>query len=191
MVKQENTDTVNQQQQQQMQSSTALISTSKPSLMDYMGSMTSVNTVREVNPGDSNTRETSVQPMEEPSSTTLPLDSIHAGQSMDINQIYDDVMQCVYDDVDTKYDDVVLAAATPDFVPVPPTRKRGLSMDKIAMGAATPAGIEDDGLDKPLPTTPNKPSIISKLSEKKNELMKEREKEAERRRLIEEQKRRE
>ena len=31
---------------------------------------------------------------------------------LDIGQIYDDVMQCVYDDVDVKYDDVTMLKNT-------------------------------------------------------------------------------
>ena len=139
----------------------------KPSV-DYMGSMSSVATVREIKSGSS------VQPAEEPSSSTNI-----AQDDLEINQIYDDVMQCVYDDVDTKYDDVVMLDDSNE-PPVPPMRKRGLSVDR---------GVQ--GVDKPLPTAPKNPSIITKISEKKNELLKEREKEQEKKKQIEEQRRKE
>ena len=133
--------------------------------VDYMGSMSSVATVRE------NNMSSSVQPIEEPSSSNIV-------EEMDMNQIYDDVMQCVYDDVDVKYDDLPLMEVNDP--PVPPVRKRGLSVDR---------GVQS--LDKPLPTAPKPPSIITILSEKKHELLKEREKEQERKRQIDEQKRKE
>lgn len=132
--------------------------------VDYMGSMSSVATVRE-------NKAQSVQPIEEPSSSNIVED-------IDMNQIYDDVMQCVYDDVDVKYDDLPMMDV--NGPPVPPVRKRGLSVDR---------GVQS--IDKPLPTAPKPPSIITILSEKKNELLKEREKEQERKKQIEEQKRKE
>ena len=162
--------TLVKQEEQQQQPCSSTISTikqepvRKPSV-DYMGSLSSVATVRE-----NKANSAVVQPLEEPSSSTNLIDD-----NLEINQIYDDVMQCVYDDVDTKYDDVEMLEP-----PVPPMRKRGLSVDH---------GVQ--GIDKPLPVAPKNPSIITKLSEKKNELLKEREKELERKKLIEEQKRKE
>jgi len=142
---------------------------------DYMGSLSSVTTVRE------NKAEQIIQPVQEPTSSTntdtLP-SSTNSGQvDSGLEAIYDD-NQGLYDDVDMKYDDVQIMDLEP---PVPPVRKRGLSVDR---GAA-------EGLDKPLPNAPKHPSIIAKLSEKKNELLKEREKEAEKKKQLEEQKRKE
>merc|ERR1712076_348372 len=112
-----------------------------------------------------------VQPAEEPSSTTwVPMDITE-----DIGQIYDDVMQCVYDDVDVKYDD--LALGDTGEAPVPPPRMRSGSMT-ASVG---------QGLEKPLPGLPRN-KIISKLEEKKNELILQREKEAEKKKQLEEQK---
>merc|ERR1712107_965020 len=97
-------------------------------------------------------------------------------------QIYDDVMQCVYDDVDIKYDDVEISMDQP---PVPPTRRRETNID---------ADIVIPELDKPLPAAPRN-NILTKLTEKKNELMTAREKEMEKKRRereeLEEQKRKE
>merc|ERR1711988_1118160 len=85
--------------------------------------------------------------------------------------------QCVYDDVDIKYDDVEILTWQP---PVPPLRKKDVS-------------IEPD-IDKPLPAAP-KNNILTKLTEKKNELMMAREKELEKKRKekeeLEEQRRKE
>merc|ERR1712050_629316 len=101
----------------------------------------------------------------------VPMDTL----DMDIGQIYDDVMQGVYDDVDVKYDDVNLITDQAE-PPVPPMRKRGLSVDH--------------GIEKPLPVVP-KNNIITKLAEKKNELLTAREKDLEKKKMLEEQKRKE
>merc|ERR1712079_342590 len=93
----------------------------------------------------------------------------------DLGQIYDDVMQCVYDDVDVKYDDLVQLGDASE-APVPPPRLRLSSVD---------AGVE-----KPLPGVPRN-KIISKIEEKKNEIILQREKEAEKKRQLEDQKRKE
>merc|ERR1712066_377750 len=89
-----------------------------------------------------------------------------------------DVMQCVYDDVDIKYDDVEILADQP---PVPPLRKKDVS-------------IEPPDIDKPLPAAPRN-NILTKLTEKKNELMTAREKELEKKKKekeeLEEQRRKE
>merc|ERR1719211_291394 len=99
------------------------------------------------------------------------------GLDLDIGQIYDDVMQCVYDDVDIKYDDVEILTDQP---PVPPLRKKDVS-------------IEPD-IDKPLPAAPRN-NILTKITEKKNELLTAREKEMEKKRKekeeLEEQRRKE
>jgi len=151
--------------------------TVKNPALDIMGSMTSVATVKENKPAaalgsNSGSLNTIQAPEAEQSSATpVPMDTL----DMDIGQIYDDVMQCVYDDVDVKYDDVNLITDQGE-PPVPPMRKRGLSVD--------------NGVDKPLPGVP-KNNIITKLAEKKNELLTAREKEQEKKRLIEEQKKKE
>merc|ERR1711892_1114414 len=108
---------------------------------------------------------------EEANAAPVPMDTL----DMDIGQIYDDVMQGVYDDVDVKYDDVHLITDQVE-PPVPPMRKRGLSVDH--------------GMEKPLPVVP-KNNVITKLAEKKNELLTAREKELEKKRLLEEQKKKE
>merc|ERR1712152_12526 len=96
---------------------------------------------------------------------------------------YDDVMQCVYDDVDIKYDDVTLLMDQP---PVPPQRRNKELETNID------ADIPD--IDKPLPAAPRN-NILTKLTEKKNEMIIAREKEIEKKRKereeIEEQKRKE
>merc|ERR1711922_122747 len=83
--------------------------------------------------------------------------------------------QCVYDDVDVKYDDLVQLGDASE-APVPPPRLRLSSVD---------AGVE-----KPLPGVPRN-KIISKIEEKKNEIILQREKEAEKKRQLEDQKRKE
>jgi len=127
-----------------------------------LGSVTSVATVKEVR-----------QSLPKES----PMDISEQGLDLDIGQIYDDVMQCVYDDVDIKYDDVEIL---PDQPPVPPLRKKDVS-------------LEPD-IDKPLPAAPRN-NILTKLTEKKNELMTAREKELEKKRKekeeLDEQKRKE
>jgi len=159
----------------------------RESLRHPMGSLTSVNTVKEMFPSNTlhshtntshHTSLTCIQPPEEPSSTTpLPMDITET----DIGQIYDDVMQCVYDDVDVKYDDLALRdTGDTGEAPVPPPR--------IRSGSVT-ASV-DQGLDKPLPGVPRN-KIISKLEEKKNELREQREREAEKKKQLEEQKRKE
>merc|ERR1712173_324110 len=100
--------------------------------------------------------------------TPLPMDITE-----DLGQIYDDVMQCVYDDVDVKYDDLVQLGDASE-APIPPPRLRLSSVDA--------------GFEKPLPgVLRNK--IISKIEEKKNEIILLREKEAEKKKQLEEQKR--
>ena len=138
----------------------------------HLGSLTSVATVREVKP-DPASGPAANSIVELAKSATPPIESL----DMDIGQIYDDVMQCVYDDVDVKYDDMnLLTEQTEAPAPVPPLRRRGLSVDQ--------------GVEKPLPITPRN-NIISKLAEKKNVLLTAREKELEKKRLIDEQRKRE
>merc|ERR1712038_1785967 len=148
----------------------------KEEAQEPLGSLTSVATVKEVRPA-----ATKDSP---PSQTFSPMDiseqnpTTMEGLDLDIGQIYDDVMQCVYDDVDIKYDDVEILADQP---PVPPLRKKDVS-------------IEPPDIDKPLPAAPRN-NILTKLTEKKNELMTAREKELEKKRKekeeLEEQKRKE
>merc|ERR1711971_952624 len=73
------------------------------------------------------------------------------------------------------YDDI--STLIQGEAPIPPLRKYGLS-------------VEED-IDKPLPVLPKNPSLLHKLSEKKEELLKEREKEKEKKRLYDEQKQKE
>merc|ERR1711994_1147539 len=79
---------------------------------------------------------------------------------------------------DIKYDDVEILADQP---PVPPRRKKDVS-------------IEPPDMDKPLPAAPRN-NILTKLTEKKNELMTARERELEKKKKekeeLEEQRRKE
>merc|ERR1711902_279858 len=118
--------------------------------------MTSVATVKENKPagellGSSSGSLNALQTQTETESAPapVPMDTL----DMDIGQIYDDVMQGVYDDVDVKHGDVNLITDQAE-PPVPPMRKRGLSVDH--------------GIEKPLPVVP-KNNIITKLAEKKKE----------------------
>merc|ERR1712079_362148 len=127
---------------------------------EALGSLTSVATV------------TTVKEVSQVVTKESPMD-ISDSLDLDIGQIYDDVMQCVYDDVDIKYDDVEILNDQP---PVPPLRKKDVS-------------IEPD-IDKPLPAAP-KNNILTKLTEKKNELMTAREKELEKKKKEKEAKKKE
>merc|ERR1711971_1287984 len=123
-----------------------------------LGALTSVATVKENNPISTPMDVTDIT-SESPGMTM---------DDLDIGQIYDDVMQCVYDDVDIKYDDVTLLMDQP---PVPPTRRRETNID---------ADIPDiPDIDKPLPAAPRN-NILTKLTGKKNEMLIAREKEMER-----------
>jgi len=138
-----------------------------------LGSLTSVATVKENNPISTPMDVTDIT-SESPGMTM---------DDLDIGQIYDDVMQCVYDDVDIKYDDVTLLMDQP---PVPPTRRRETNID---------ADIPDiPDIDKPLPAAPRN-NILTKLTGKKNEMLIAREKEMERKKKekeeLEEQRRKE
>merc|ERR1711953_600518 len=116
-----------------------------------------------------------VQPVQDPTSSTNTTTPLPMDITEDLGQIYDDVMQCVYDDVDVKYDDLVQLGDASE-APIPPPRLRLSSVD---------AGVE-----KPLPGVPRN-KIISKIEEKKNEIILLREKEAEKKRQLEDQKRKE
>jgi hypothetical protein len=113
---------------------------------------------------------------------------------LDVNTLYDDVLQCVYDDVDTKYDsiDLIQTDATP---PVPPIRKQRCSESVGRPAPPTPeseTGQEPETLDKPLPDTPSKvPAILTKLAggSKKNNSAKELEEQ--KKKELEEQKKKE
>merc|ERR1719264_2382001 len=133
-----------------------------------MGSLTSVATVKEMPPPQEQ-GACLVQPAEDPTSTTTPLPM---DITEDLGQIYDDVMQCVYDDVDVKYEDLVQLGDASE-APIPPPRLR--------------LGSVDAGVEKPLPGVPRN-KIISKIEEKKNEIILLREKEAEKKKQLEEQK---
>merc|ERR1719228_2942682 len=141
-----------------------------------MGSLTSVATVKEILPQPAAASSLPpggqmVQPVQDPTSSTNTTTPLPMDITEDLGQIYDDVMQCVYDDVDVKYDDLPLGDA-----PIPPPRLRASSVDH--------------GVEKPLPGVPRN-KIISKIEEKKNELISLREKEAEKKKQVEEQRRKE
>ncbi len=86
---------------------------------------------------------------------------------LDVNTLYDDVLQCVYDDVDTKYDTVqlMIEEAMP---PVPPARKQRPPESISRPAPPTPeteTEPEVEKPDKPLPDTPSKvPAILTKLA---------------------------
>ena len=150
----------------------------RESLRHPMGSLTSVATVKEIlpeQPASSSMPQMQVQPVQDPTSSTGTTTPLPMDITEDLGQIYDDVMQCVYDDVDVKYDDLVQLGDASE-APIPPPRLRLSSVD---------AGVE-----KPLPGVPRN-KIISKIEEKKNEIILQREKEAEKKKQIEEQKRKE
>ena len=148
----------------------------RESLRHPMGSLTSVATVKEILPEPAPSSLTQmVQPAQDPTSSTGTTTPLPMDITEDLGQIYDDVMQCVYDDVDVKYDDLVQLGDASE-APIPPPRLRLSSVD---------AGVE-----KPLPGVPRN-KIISKIEEKKNEIILQREKEAEKKKQIEEQKRKE
>merc|ERR1712061_868316 len=132
----------------------------RESLRHPMGSLTSVATVKEILPEPApSSLPQMVQPAQDPTSSTGTTTPLPMDITEDLGQIYDDVMQCVYDDVDVKYDDLV------------------------QLGDASEAPI-------PLPRVPRN-MIISKIEEKKNEIILLREKEAEKKKQLEEQKRKE
>ena len=149
-----------------------------------LGSLTSVATVKEcIKPDPPNFSPMDVTDITTESVNNVAMDTMDS-LDLDIGQIYDDVMQCVYDDVDVKYDDVTMLMDQP---PVPPQRRNkeletNIDADIIAE------------IDKPLPAAP-KNNILTKLTEKKNELLIAREKEIEKKRKekeeIEEQRRKE
>jgi len=148
----------------------------RESLRHPMGSLTSVATVKEILPEPAPSSLTQmVQPAQDPTSSTGTTTPLPMDITEDLGQIYDDVMQCVYDDVDVKYDDLVQLGDASE-APIPPPRLRLSSVD---------AGVE-----KPLPGVPRN-KIISKIEEKKNEIILLREKEAEKKKQMEEQKRKE
>ena len=145
-----------------------------------MGSLSSVATVREnVLTNDNVTNMTSA--------TSTPMDVVVDSLDLDIGQIYDDVMQCVYDDVDIKYDDVEIIMA--DQPPVPPQRQPRGERRETNIDADIHSSVSSD-LNKPLPAAPRN-NILTKLTEKKNELMEAREKEMEKKRELDEQRKRE
>ena len=145
----------------------------RESLRHPMGSLTSVATVKEILPEPKS--GSMVQPVQDPTSSTTTAIPLPMDIGDDLGQIYDDVMQCVYDDVDVKYDDLVQLGDASE-APIPPPRLR--------------LGSVEAGVEKPLPGVPRN-MIISKIEEKKNEIILLREKEAEKKKQLEEQKRKE
>jgi len=79
---------------------------------------------------------------------------------MDVDALYDDVMQCVYDDVDEGNGGQAEGGDGPAPPPAIPVRKRNMSL--IDLDA-----IPDDEMvvaERPLPGTPSKiPTIINKV----------------------------
>ncbi len=119
-----------------------------------LGSLTSVATVKE------NPANVAAVPVQAESTTN----STEA--AMDVDALYDDVMQCVYDDVAA---DAAAAASTTANnnvdeetpPPAPPIRKRNMSIVDLD---TLPVEEEAMMADKPLPGTPSKiPTIINKV----------------------------
>ncbi len=107
-----------------------------------MGSVTSVATIKE-----------------NKKSATITHD---LGESMDVDALYDDVMQCVYDDVDTKYDLIDHVDENPP--PLPPARTSTRTDDVPHEAPELPSP------EKPLPGTPSKlPTLLAKISGKSGE----------------------
>lgn len=76
-----------------------------------------------------------------------------------VSNSYEDIGQAVYDDVDTKYDQMDFSQSEP---PLPPVRKRPVS---TSINTIPPFPIEEPS--RPLPETPSKKSsLISKLKPK-------------------------
>ena len=105
---------------------------------------------------------TPILPMEEepvrppPKAATMNLKPLNDHETMD--EAYDEVIPCVYDDVDVKYDGM-------EFTPLPPVRKK--PMIQTVPPTACPLGDPLEEPTKPLPSTPSKkPSLISKLKPK-------------------------
>merc|ERR1719336_1555197 len=138
----------------------------RESLRHPMGSLTSVATVKEILPQPA-AAASSLPPggqMVQPVQDPTSSTNTTTPLPMDITE-----------DVDVKYDDLVQLGDASE-APVPPPRLRLSSVD---------AGVE-----KPLPGVPRN-KIISKIEEKKNEIILQREKEAEKKRQLEDQKRKE
>merc|ERR1711953_415171 len=101
----------------------------RESLRHPMGSLTSVATVKEILPERAAAASSlpqggqMVQPVQDPTSSTNTTTPLPMDITEDLGQIYDDVMQCVYDDVDVKYDDLVQLGDASE-APVPPPTLR-------------------------------------------------------------------
>lgn len=79
-------------------------------------------------------------------------------------EVYDEVIPCVYDEVDTKYDSMDFS----NEPPAPPIRKR---LPTNVVNTVPPTPIEEP--NRPLPQTPSKrPSLISKFKSDKKEKVK-------------------
>ena len=125
--------------------------------VEIMGSMTSVATVRENKPvasAPTTAMKTEAAVADSNTAAAQAVPAALVGATMDIDDVgalYDDVMQVVYDDVDTKYDGMTFG--DDEDPPLPPQRKRNMSVD-----------LQVDP-DKPLPGTPSKlPTIITKIT---------------------------
>ena len=167
------------------------LSSEYSALRQPLGSMTSVLTVRENNSGNDAVAAVDVSTAVSvscPSVTSNGNSAVATSELMDVEDIgaiYDDVMQCVYDDVDTKYDGIDFLS-TSNEPPVPPARKRITVHDTI------PPTIPITDPDKPLPGTPSKIKVLSdKIKETKMEYNTKREKEIEKKKVMEEKKRKE
>ena len=88
-----------------------------------------------------------------PKAATMNLQPLNDLKDETMDEAYDEVIPCVYDDVDVKYDGM-------EFTPLPPVRKK-----PVIQTVPPTAPLEEP--TKPLPSTPSKkPSLISKLKPK-------------------------
>jgi len=98
-------------------------------------------------------------------STDLPTD----GKEFDIGELYDDVMQCVYDDVASTGGDLGQIFSGNDEPPAPPERIRTANGNATTVGmegvAASGGGGGGMSLERPLPQKPPKShSVIAKFT---------------------------
>lgn len=92
-----------------------------------------------------------------PKAATMNLHPLNDLKDEAMDEAYDEVIPCVYDDVDIKYDGM-------EFTPLPPVRKKP-TVGVNTVPPCTTASLEEP--TKPLPETPSKkPSLISKLKPK-------------------------
>lgn len=100
-------------------------------------------------------------PQVPPKAATMNLHSI--SNTNLIHDSYEDIQQVVYDDVDTKYDHMDFTSNLLNEAPLPPVRKRPPSVHTNTIPPLILAEDPPPPSNKPLPETPSKKSLISKL----------------------------